>query len=97
MKKCFVFFMVLCLVLTMFLSVSAAPVRYGEELTNSPQVQYQQKFKDVPESYWAFKYIGEMEQRGVLLGYPNGNFYPDKLCNARRICQNYDDCGRSFG
>lgn len=77
MKKCFVCFMVLCLVFAMFLSVSAAPVRYGEELTNSPQVQYQQKFKDVPESYWAFKYIGEMEQRGVLLGYPNGNFYPD--------------------
>lgn len=58
-------------------TVFAAPVKYGAELTNQPTKSYSQMFNDVPKSYWAFSYIGEMVTRGVLSGYPDGNFYPD--------------------
>lgn len=57
--------------------VSASVVDYGNELTNAPSKSYTQTFSDVPTSYWAFSYIGEMVERGVLNGYPDGRFYPD--------------------
>lgn len=56
---------------------SSLAVDYGEELQNQPSKTYAQTFLDVPESYWAFSYIEEMVDRGVLSGYPNGRFYPD--------------------
>lgn len=64
-----------CLLGGMFINVFA--VGYGEELKNAPVKTYEQKFSDVPESYWAFNYISEMAERGVLSGYPDGKFYPD--------------------
>lgn len=59
------------------LSVSAGAVDYGAEYANQPTKTYTQKFNDVPTSHWAFSYIGEMTEREVVSGYPNGNFYPD--------------------
>ena len=56
---------------------SSLAVDYGEELQNQPNKTYTRTFSDVPESYWAFSYIEEMVDRGVLSGYPNGRFYPD--------------------
>ena len=58
-------------------SVSAFAVNYGEEYTNKPTKTYTQKFDDVPSSHWAFAYIGEMSDREVVSGYPNGKFYPN--------------------
>lgn len=58
-------------------SVSALAVNYGEEYTNMPAKTYTQKFDDVPSSHWAFAYIGEMSDREVVSGYPNGKFYPN--------------------
>ncbi len=52
-------------------------VDYGAELKNQPTTTYSQTFTDVSPNYWAFSYIGEMNVRGVLSGYPNGYFYPD--------------------
>lgn len=52
-------------------------VEYGEEYKNMPAKTYSQKFSDVPKSYWAFSYIGEMFDRGVINGYPDGKFRPD--------------------
>lgn len=67
------------LTLGSILPVSAAVVNYGEELENAPDKNnYTQAFSDVPRSYWAFGYIGEMVDRDVLSGYPDGKFYPDK-------------------
>lgn len=67
------------LALGTIIPVSAAVVEYGEELTNAPdKSNYSQQFSDVSKSYWAFGYIGEMVNRGVLDGYPDGKFYPDK-------------------
>ena len=58
-------------------SASVSAVEYGEEYTNKPTKTYAQKFNDVPSSHWAFSYVGEMNERGVVSGYPNGNFYPN--------------------
>ena len=58
-------------------SASALAVEYGEEYTNMPTKTYTQKFDDVPSSHWAFEYIGEMSDREVVSGYPNGKFYPN--------------------
>ena len=52
-------------------------VEYGEEYQNQPTKTYSQKFSDVSSTHWAFSYIGEMEDRGVLNGYPDGRFYPE--------------------
>lgn len=65
------------LVLAMSLSVFAVLPGYGEEYTNQETRTYDEKFKDVSKTYWAFEYIAEMEYRGILGGYPNGYFYPD--------------------
>lgn len=37
----------------------------------------EQRYHDVPKSHWAFENIAEMSERGVLNGYPDGNFYPE--------------------
>lgn len=65
------------LVLSMTTTSFAAVVNYGSEYTNQPTKSYSVTFKDVNKNYWAFSYIGEMVERGVLSGYPNGYFYPE--------------------
>lgn len=66
-------------VLTIAMTVTsfAAVVNYGDEYTNQPSKSYSVTFKDVDSNYWAFSYIGEMVERGILSGYPNGYFYPE--------------------
>ena len=59
------------------ISIFANVIDYGEELENQPNQNYSCNFKDVKKSYWAYDYICEMSNRGVLSGYPNGYFYPD--------------------
>ena len=63
MKKLISIILMLTMVLSV--SISAGAVEYGEELKNQPSKTYMQKFSDVPEDFWAFPYIGEMEERGV--------------------------------
>ena len=57
----------------------AYAVDYGSELKNAPTKQYEQKFSDVTKDYWAFSFIGEMIERKVLNGYPDGLFRPDDM------------------
>lgn len=61
--------------LTSVLPVSA--IDYGKEYENKPSGTYDVKFKDVPRNNWAFEYIGEMQKRGIINGYPDGKYYPD--------------------
>lgn len=75
MKKLLSLAITICLLCGMLVNVSA--VSYGEELENAPAKVYKQKFSDVSENHWAFNYIAEMSERGVLSGYPDGKFYPD--------------------
>ena len=37
---------------------------------------YPQKFYDVPKDHWAFEYIAELVERGVISGYPDGSYMP---------------------
>ena len=68
---------ILILTLALNMTISASAIEYGEELQNMPSKTYTQKFSDVPKDFWAFSYIGEMAERDVLSGYPDGKFYPD--------------------
>lgn len=77
-KKLFAVIMSLTMLLSVIQPTMAAVVNYGDELINMPSKTYTQKFSDVPKSYWAFEYISEMVDRGVLAGYPDGKFYPNK-------------------
>ena len=76
-KKLILAILILSLVILVPLMSSAAIPEYGEEYKNQPNVKYSKTFTDVPKSYWAFEYIMEMVNRGVISGYPNGYFYPD--------------------
>lgn len=38
---------------------------------------YPQRFWDVPKEHWAFGYISELVDKGVLNGYEDGSFRPD--------------------
>ena len=31
-------------------------------------------FPDVPENHWAYEYIEDLQKRGIIEGYPDGNF-----------------------
>lgn len=35
-------------------------------------------FSDVPDGHWAGIYVDKMVSRGIILGYPDGTFKPDK-------------------
>ncbi|MBQ2665052.1 MAG: S-layer homology domain-containing protein [Clostridia bacterium] len=37
---------------------------------------YPQRFYDVPKDHWAFEYISELVDRGVIAGYEDGSFRP---------------------
>ena len=36
------------------------------------------EFSDLPETHWAYEYIYTMVDLGILKGYPDGTFLPDK-------------------
>ncbi|MGV0023412.1 S-layer homology domain-containing protein [Phormidesmis priestleyi] len=58
-------------------SVAPVPVPYTTDspIPASPRVT---SFSDVPSDYWASPYIAELTQRGILQGFPDGTFQPDK-------------------
>lgn len=58
-------------------AITVGAVDYGVEYENQPTKSYSQVFPDVNKNHWAFSYIGEMNQRGVISGYPNGYYYPE--------------------
>ncbi|MDY6314941.1 MAG: S-layer homology domain-containing protein [Clostridia bacterium] len=67
MKKIISFILTVTMMLTA-VSVFAADVS---------QKDYPQKFWDVPKDHWAFNYIAELVNKGVLAGYEDGSFKPD--------------------
>lgn len=69
--------MVVGMMLAGILQTSVFAVNYGEEYKKQPTKTYSQVFSDVVKSHWAFSYIGEMNERGVISGYPNGYYYPE--------------------
>lgn len=70
----------LAAVTTVFVAVTSTAVSavdYGAEYKNKPTGTYEVKFTDVQKNYWAFEYIGEMQKRGIINGYPDGRYYPE--------------------
>ena len=43
------------------------------------------KFKDVPETHWAYKAIEELAEKGILNGYEDGTFKPDNPVTRAEI------------
>lgn len=43
-----------------------------------PNSSAQSKFKDIPDNYWAKKEIEELVSKGIIDGYPDGNFKPEQ-------------------
>lgn len=37
-------------------------------------------FPDVPENHWAYDYVENLQKRGIIEGYPDGNFGGDRSC-----------------
>lgn len=37
-------------------------------------------FPDVPENHWAYDYVESLQKRGIIEGYPDGNFGGDRSC-----------------
>ncbi len=70
MKKIISLFMVLamCMSFTPALAVDTSV---------APQKEYRQTFWDVSKDHWAFSYIGELVDKGVLAGYEDGSFRPE--------------------
>lgn len=87
MKKRITRFIALTMSVMIIFITPAFAVNYGDELKNSPNHTYTVKFSDVDSNYWAYSYIMEMVNRGVLNGYPNGKFYPDKYITRAELAK----------
>jgi hypothetical protein len=71
-------------------------VVYGEALTfktpQPPPVQPPaqppaREFPDVPAGYWGGDQIGQLVQAGIMTGYPDGNFYPDRQITRAELAR----------
>lgn len=52
------------------------------------------RFKDVPETHWAYKAINELSELGLVNGYEDGTFKPDKPVTRAEVATILD---RYFG
>ena len=43
------------------------------------------KFKDVPETHWAYKAIEELADKGIINGYEDGTFKPDEFITRAEV------------
>ena len=46
--------------------------------TQQPVVPAEQLFPDIPENHWAYEYIHSLAAKGIVEGYPDGNFGGDR-------------------
>jgi len=58
-----------------------AVVFCGLMITVSQAHAQEQSFSDVPSSHFAFQAVEFLKENGVLSGYPDGTFQPDKTVN----------------
>jgi len=45
------------------------------------------RFADVPKNAWCYAYVSELTERGVVSGYPDGNFYPDQVLTREEFAK----------
>lgn len=61
---------IVCLIAAILLLAQSA---YAKNASDYPQ-----KFRDVSKDHWAFVYIADLADRGVINGYEDGSFKPSK-------------------
>ena len=61
---------IVCLIAAILLLAQSA---YAKDASDYPQ-----KFWDVSKDHWAFVYIADLADRGVINGYEDGSFKPSK-------------------
>jgi|GEM_PF-3737598 len=59
---------------------------YETETTPNDKV-YTQTFQDVPTDHWAFQYIEELVECGVISGYPDGTYQPDRIVSREEFAK----------
>lgn len=52
-----------------------------------PETSYSGVFTDVPKSHWAWPYIEAAVKRGIISGYPNGEFRPQAAIARQEIAK----------
>ena len=65
------------LIMVLVFNTTILAVEYDDGLQSTFRESDTQIFSDVPESYWAFEYISEMVEKGVISGYLDGTYKPD--------------------
>jgi len=62
-------------------------VMHNDQVLSSSEVRILRlvKFKDVPEKYWTSESIGYLATLGIIGGYPDGTFRPDKIINRAEL------------
>ena len=63
--------------ISLFISISIIICSSFSAFAYDYRVDYPQRFWDVPKDHWAFNYIAELVNKGVLAGYEDGSFKPD--------------------
>lgn len=43
------------------------------------------EFSDVPEEFWAHRFMGTLSKRGIVVGFPDRTFKPDKLATRAEL------------
>jgi hypothetical protein len=38
-------------------------------------------FSDVPVEHWSYRYVEYLAERGIVSGYENGSYLPEKIVN----------------
>ncbi len=59
----------------------------GQWAISNPYTAVQGTFSDVTKKHWAMSYITELQDLGVVNGYPDGSFLPDNNITRAELCQ----------
>ncbi|WAM36664.1 S-layer homology domain-containing protein [Caldicellulosiruptor acetigenus] len=59
----------------------------GQEDVVKDYVYAEQSFSDVPQDHWAFAYVEAGKDLGIVNGYPDGTFKPDKPVKFEELCK----------
>ncbi|HZG75945.1 MAG TPA: S-layer homology domain-containing protein, partial [Paenibacillus sp.] len=63
------------------------PTDYGSDIDPSYNAPAKQLFTDVGADYWAYSAIADLSTRGVLGGYPDGKFRPDRVVTRAELAK----------
>jgi len=59
----------------------------GQEDVVNDYVYAEPSFTDVPKDHWAFAYVEAGKDLGIVNGYPDGTFKPDKPVKFEELCK----------